>query len=77
MEVHHDLDVRPDRFPQRAHHARRAIHLRQRSAVMRVGNDRRFHRAIAARDNFVRALHEPLRRLGFIDRAHVAKAKCV
>jgi hypothetical protein len=28
MEVDHDLDVRPYRVAQRAHHARRAIHLR-------------------------------------------------
>ena len=42
---------------------------------MRVGNNDDFHRAIAARENFVRALDELLRQLGFIDRAHVAKAK--
>ncbi len=75
VEVDHDLDVRPDRLAQRAHHARGAIDLRQKGAVVSVRDDHDFHRAIASRENVMRALDQLLRRLGFIDRAHVAEAE--
>ena len=58
MKVDHDLDVRPDRVAQRAHHARGMIDLRQKRAVVRVGDDHDLHRAIAARENVMRALDQ-------------------
>ena len=75
VEVDHDLDVRPDRGAQRGHHARGAVDLRQEGAIVGVRNDHDFHRAIAARENVMRALGELVRRFGFVDRAHVAKAQ--
>ena len=75
MEIDHDLDVGTYRVAQRGHHARHAIHLRQEGAIVSVRNDDDFHRAIAALKNFVRALDQLLRRLHFINRAHVAEAE--
>jgi hypothetical protein len=40
-----------------------------------VGDDDDFHRAIAARENVMRALDQLVRRFGLIDRAHVAEAE--
>ena len=42
---------------------------------MGVRDDDDFHRAIAPRENVMRALDQLLRRLGFIDRTHVAEAE--
>lgn len=75
MEVHHDLDIRSDRVPQRGHHPAGVIDLTQKSTVVGIGNDHDLHRPISTREDVVSAIDQLAGRFRLINSPHVSEAE--
>jgi hypothetical protein len=75
MEVHHDFDLVSDRFAKSLHDFVNAIHIRQWSMVMRVGNEDRLQGLVTSTNDLKRTLDDGSDCVRLVDGAHISKTK--